>query len=124
MSAHELHLSSSCLLAKYGFNDGDMPDDLHDWLDEQIGQDAAHAIDWRPVLDALVREFLIPLIEQPIEVVSIDTCHNPIRVDMLHGLDVTDLWFNGHPNEGMLTPESVSVPYAVVLDRAQRLEAP
>ncbi|MFF2652605.1 hypothetical protein [Streptomyces sp. NPDC058045] len=105
-----LTLDSGGLLSKWGFNDGDPPDV---WLDYC----AAHGIDDTEVafpLVELVRTFLLPRIEQTVTVVEIGTAHNPIRVDTVDGVDVTEVWFGRAPAP-LLTPDEVDVPMTEVL---------
>ncbi|MGW4388214.1 hypothetical protein [Streptomyces sp. NPDC004685] len=108
--AQTLTLFSHCLLSKWGFNDGQAPESWLDWCDTQ-------GIDW-PQLDfplvALVRQHLLPAIEQDVSVVDIETSHNPIRVESIDGTDVRPVW-TGLIDEPPLTPESVDVPMAEVL---------
>lgn len=89
-----LTLLSSSLLSKWGFNDGDDP---NDWLDycESNGIDY-NALDFPLV--GLVRKHLLPRIEQRVTVAEIETCHNPIRVDTVEGADVTEAWFGRAPS--------------------------
>ncbi len=112
MTDTEAHLTlfSHCLLSKWGFNDGDAPDTWMNWCD-------SHGIDWRRLgfpLAALVRQHLVPAIEQDITVVDIETVHNPIRVATIDGEDVSHAW-TGLVGVPMLTPERVDVPMTEVL---------
>lgn len=106
----KLTLFSHSLLSKWGFDDGGTPDAWMDWCDSQC-------IDW-PRLDfplvALVRQYLVPAIEQDITVVDIETSHNPIRVETIDGKNVRHIW-TGLADEPALTPESVDVPMTEVL---------
>lgn len=123
MPAETLTLFSSCLVSKWGFNDGDDPEDWLDYCE-------AHSIDYNELdfpLVALVRRYLLPEIKQRITVVEIETSHNPIRAETVNGQDMTEVWFNRAP-EPTLTPEFVQVPMAAVLqlalDEAGLTEAP
>jgi hypothetical protein len=105
-----LTLFSSSLLSKWGFADGDDPDDWLDYCE-------ANGVDYTRLdfpLVALVRRFLLPRIEQAVTVAEIETCHNPIRAETVDGRDVTEVWFGRAP-EPRLTPECVDVPMADVL---------
>lgn len=111
MSEPTLTLFADCLLSKWGFGDGDVPDAYLDWCD-----DNGHPYpgDWHTVLRTLVRTRLVPALHQRVEVVDIETSHNPIRAERVDGVDVRDWWRN--TDSGMtLTPECVEVPYAEVL---------
>lgn len=113
MSEPTLWLHSSCLLSKFGFNDGDMPDEVADWLDAQ-GIDF-NGTAWRAeVLGRLVREHLVPALARRVTIVEIGTNHNPIRASTVDDVDVEGCWYGGQPSP-VLTPESVEVPYAEVL---------
>lgn len=107
----ELALFSSDLLSKWGFNDGDWPDHLLDWLDE-CGVDYTE-VRWRPLLCELVRTRLLPVLEQRVKILQIETAHNPIRAESVDGVDVTECWYNRQP-EPTLTPDCVTVPFDVV----------
>lgn len=73
-------LSARDLASKWGFNDGDMPDELWDLLDLI---DERMEVDWHAVLRRVVRARLLPLLspEVALTVYDIETCHNPIRTD-------------------------------------------
>lgn len=74
-----LHLHSGSLASRFGFNDGDAPDEV--W-------DAFEYLDWHRVLVRLVREFLLPLCPDA-EVYEISGMHNPIRFE--EGVDPFDV---------------------------------
>lgn len=117
-----LHLFSSGLLSKWGFNDGDAPDDWLDWCEEQ-GIDWMALRSWRHhILPELVRRYLLPVLEQDVTLVDIGTNHNPIRAEFIGGTDVTDWWTDNSDGEPALTPESVEIPFGKVLEVAR--EAP
>ncbi len=114
MTTRVLRLHSASLLSKYGFNDGDLLNNVADWL-EADGIDYGVADDaWHPVLRRLVRDHLLPALEQEVVVYDIETSHNPIRAESVDGRAVYDT--EPKRNVGIeLTPEFVEVPYAVVL---------
>lgn len=106
-----LTLYSQNLLSKWGFNDGDTPEHLMDYWDDQ-GIDYS-GIDWRQVLRRLVRDHLLPALTRHhrIEVYEIETIHNPIRASVVDGITI-----DAHEmNRGLtLNPESVDVPYPAI----------
>lgn len=106
-----LVLRSDGLLSKWGFNDGDEPDAYLDWCDDN---GHPYPDDWDTVLRTLVRTRLAPALDQHVELVDIETLHNPIRAERVDGVDVTDLWYGSNAHV-TLTPEDVEVPYADVL---------
>jgi len=101
-------LVASSLLSKWGFRDGDEPDEYLDWLDEQ---QLPHPEDWHPVLRHLVRTRLLPLIDEDIEVYDIETNHNPIRAGTVNGVEIDDTRAGNH---GVLRDVDVVIPYAEV----------
>lgn len=106
-----LTLISEGLLSRWGFNDGDVPDIYLDWCDDH---GHPYPDDWHTVLRALVRTRLVPALDQRVELVEIETNHNPIRAVTVDGQDVIELWYRSEPGL-TLTPEDVVVPYADVL---------
>lgn len=113
-----LLLTSASLLSKWGFNDGDAPDDWLDWCDDQ-GIDWRELPSWRHgILPALVRRFLLPALDQGVTVTEISTSHNPIRAQAVGTQDVEDCWHGDGPAV-LLTPEYVEVPMTEVLRIAQ-----
>ena len=104
-----LTLYSDGLLSKFGFNDGDDPDVWLDYCD-------ANGIDYNVVdfpLVELVRQYLLPVLDQAVTVVEIETIHNPIRAKTVDGVEVNgDVTVHGDPVE--LTPERVTIPMTEV----------
>lgn len=109
-----LTLDSDGLLSKFGFNDGDAPDAWLDYCE-------ANGIDYNEVdfpLVQLVRQYLLPALDQRVTVVEIETIHNPIRAKTVDGIEVHGQdTVNGEPIE--LTPEQVTIPMAEVARIAQ-----
>lgn len=113
-------LHTSGLLSKWGFGDGDAPDGWYDYLDERgIGYQEVKG--WRELLPALVRRYVVPVLDQQVAVTEISTNHNPVRAVTVDGEDAERCW---HEAEDLftLTPEQVTVPMAEVLEMA-RLDA-
>ncbi|MGW1223102.1 hypothetical protein ACWD6O_34645 [Streptomyces californicus] len=113
MTESTLTLFTADLLSKWGFNDGSDPDGWLDWCDNW-------GIDHNAIgfpLAAIVRQHLVPAIEQDVTVVDIETSHNPIRVETVNGADVTEAWYGRAPVP-TLTPEYVDVPMTKVLQLA------
>jgi hypothetical protein len=109
MDEPRITLLSADLLSKWGFNDGDEPEEWIDYCE-------ANGIDFNEVdfpLVALVRKYLLPEIEQDVTVVELDTIHNPIRAERVEGVDVTSVWLGRAP-EPQLTPERVEIPMSEV----------
>jgi hypothetical protein len=110
-----LTLLSRDLLSKWGFNDGNDPDEWLDYCE-------ANGLDLDFPLEEVVRRYLAPRLEQDVTVVHIETCHNPIRAETVNGLDVTEVWF-GRATGPTLTPECVDVPLSEALKIAQEVAA-
>lgn len=120
MDEPKLTLHSDGLLSKWGFNDGDMPDPFWDWLDER-DPTGYERYEWHPVLRRLVREHLVPKLDQRVEVIDIETNHNPVRASTVDGINVEGHWYDTDPPV-TLTPESVEVPYTDVFRVMRELE--
>lgn len=110
-----LLLVADGLLSKWGFLDGDTPDEVLDYCDK-------HGLtygdkDWREdVLPMLVRTYLLPELEKhhTITLTTIGTSHNPIRASIVDGQDVEDEWTEDTTTT--LTPECVNVPMTAVVE--------
>ncbi|MFB7548583.1 hypothetical protein [Streptomyces sp. NPDC056154] len=113
MTEPHLTLFSSSLLSKWGFNDGEDPSG---WLDYCEAKGIDHTALPFPLIP-LVRTHLLPRIEQDVSLVEVETIHNPIRVDTVEGVDVTEVWFGRAP-ELTLTPDRINVPMAEILSLA------
>ncbi|MFJ8844334.1 hypothetical protein ACIRFF_15680 [Streptomyces cyaneofuscatus] len=110
MTEPPLTLFSADLLSKWGFNDGSDPEGWLDWCHNRGIDHAVFDFPWA----AIVRRHLVPAIEQDVTVVDIETSHNPIRVETVNGVGVTEAW-SGRALAPTLTPEHVDVPMAEVL---------
>lgn len=87
---------------------------MYDWLDEHAPDLDYAAVNDKAVLVRLARERLVPALDQHVEVVEIETSHNPIRATTVDGVDVEPCWYGDAPSP-TLTPECVMVPMADVL---------
>lgn len=83
-----LILHSRSLASKYGFNDGDEPDHLLDWLDVHHPEYDYATADWHPTLIRLVETYLLPALKEDVEILTIDTIHNPVRAARVNGNDL------------------------------------
>jgi hypothetical protein len=109
-----LTLHSWSLLSKFGFNDGDVPDEILDYMFEAGVNPRETPWDWHDALRAMVRKHLLPALAaegHEVEVYDIDTAHNPIRADKIDGVVVDSLDRDQWPT---LTPEYVTVEWADV----------
>jgi len=102
------------LLSKWGFRDGDVLDDfLRDAQED--GRLPAGRLNEHGILRALVRRFIEPVLEQTVELVDIETIHNPIRAESVDGVKCD--WYDYERNPS-LTPEFVDVPDETILNIA------
>lgn len=108
-TAPTVTLRAACLLSKWGFGDGDTPDDLLDYWGDLVDH---NAFDWHAVLRRLVRTHLLPELQKhhDVEVHDVETAHNPIRAWRIDGREVA------YPADAVeLRPESVTVSYGDVM---------
>lgn len=112
-----LSLWSESLLSKWGFQDGDTPEQVMDYCDDH-GIDYVR-VDWHEVLRGLVRKHLLPELEKhhTIKLVDIETIHNPIRASEVDGRDVEGDWYDGSTLE--LKPEGVHIPMSAVVSEME-----
>ncbi len=98
------------LKAKYGFADGDM---LY-----KIARRAGYS-NHRTLLECVVEKFVLPLIQQKLEVFYYSGIHNPIRVDTVDGVEVEE------EHCPPITPEVVHVTRAQIYEliREQKVAA-
>lgn len=110
-----LWLNSDSLLSKWGFDDGSPFDDFIDWCEDNGHPRPEYARE-DELLRTLVRTHLVPALDQRVELVEIETSHNPIRARTVDGVDVEDCWSYPYTAEGpTLTPDGVYVPFTDVL---------
>ncbi|HVX46338.1 MAG TPA: hypothetical protein VHC49_20770 [Mycobacteriales bacterium] len=103
-----LRLDPDSLLSKFGFNDGDVPDDYEEW---QAGQGIAPVDwiregDWHAILAELVRTHLLPRLDHAVTVTEMAGNHNPVRAIEIDGEPA--------PDRMEWEPEYVDVPFADV----------
>jgi hypothetical protein len=132
-SVTTLHLSTRGLLSKWGFDDGDPFDEVAEWFHDRHGEPVmGHCdcgffdlgVDDRELLVAVVRRFVLPVLDQRVEVEVIETCHNPIRATSIDGAPVDDeVHYNRLPEPAEITPDSVAVPYEEIVRLAAGLRA-
>jgi len=115
-----MSLYSEGLLSKWGFEDGDMPENVWDAI-EEAGLDFM-TIDWHGVLRSLVRDYLLPALDQHVEVYDIETIHNPIRAKSVDGVAIPDAVIYGRLPEPVLTPEAVEIPMDEVVRRCRTMK--
>lgn len=97
------------LLSKWGFNDGDILDNLVDAYCEE------RDIDWKVcdchnIFQKLLTRYVLPKIQPKVEVEFLVTNHNPARAKTINGLKCTCYWHEPMLGWGILEPEVVYVP--------------
>lgn len=107
-------LVTAGLLSKWGFNDGDAPDNYLDYCEER----GLFPSSWRDLLPRIVREHVLPVLDQRVEVTEISTNHNPVRAVTVDGVNVEDDWYDVDA-ERILTPDTVAVPMAAIFAMEQ-----
>jgi hypothetical protein len=95
------------LLSKSGFSDGDIL-----FFDIIFSANDLDDVNEHAALVRIVKEHLVPHLHQTVELVVIDTNHNPIRARTVDGVSID--WFGENPGVH-LTPETVEVPDEIVL---------
>lgn len=111
-----IRLFSEGLLSKWGFRDGDILwDQLYDWQDAGLIGDWSN-LDDAKILNRVVREFLVPALDQKVEVYDIGTIHNPIRAQSVDGVKVGEEIYDPDQTRFTLTPDCVEVPLSRVLE--------
>lgn len=85
------------LLSKWGFGDGDS---LSEYLDEYVSEDLRYKITHHKLLEELVKRYLLPELEDKVEIFYIETIHNPIRAEMINGKYYTNHY--SHDDCGLL----------------------
>ena len=102
-----LFLDADSLLSKWGFSDGSA---LFDWWWDRF--DESPPFDDSDVLHALVLAYLLPALRDgghSVEIMRIETSHNPVRAATLDGIEV-DHYQNGQiqpPVWVTISPEQV-----------------
>jgi hypothetical protein len=102
-----------CLYSKWGFKDGDL---LREWSGRWHHDLRRPGVDQHLVLVRLVREYVLPKLDQRVEVVvEQGTVHNPIRAASVNGHAVDDDVIYGDKAPPIaLTPEWFSFPFSLV----------
>ena len=109
------------LLSKWGFDDGDLFDDVVTQWEHATGR----AGDRHQVLVAAVRRWVLPVLRQRVEEEVVTTIHNPIRAVKVDGVPVGGALWDPDQTEFSLSPRFVRVPLSTVwalTDALGRLE--
>lgn len=117
MSRHteiSVDVHTKTLLSKWGLDDGDILDpDLR-----ELGFDLA-VVNTGDILVELIRDHVLPRIENKIEYEIVNTMHNPIRITHVDGGPIDNCRPDSH-SEVTLRPEVVRVSNDIIYDCAAR----
>lgn len=113
----DLKLVTDDLLSKWGFEDGDLLMEFMIANGYDCRKQSHHAF-----LVAVVRRFVLPRLEQRVEVHVIGTHHNPIRAVTVDGEAVDDM--NPQANPTRLRPAEVVVSHDELTRVARELFGP
>lgn len=125
-----LILVSASLLSKWGFDDGDPFEAFTDWYHDQHSDGPMRhcncksldlGVSDHDLLRLLVRRHLVPALDQRVELVDIETSHNPVRATKVDGVDVEECWYGRAPTP-TLTPDAVEIAYEDVLKAIEELK--
>jgi hypothetical protein len=112
------------LCSKWGFQDGEMLDEFLEAAGfsnfSTLDDDGEEQISFfHEVLITVVRDYVVPRLDQQVEVWELCGIHNPVVVRSVNGIPVD--WRGSA--EVRLTPETVEVADAIVLEIASRIQA-
>jgi hypothetical protein len=116
-SATKVTFVSDGLLSKWGFADGDL---LLEFMNANGFDVAEHS--HGDLLVAAVERFVLPYLEQRVEVEVVSSMHNPIRAVRVDGVAVDPL--QPESNKVRLRPAEVHVSRDVLVELAQELFGP
>lgn len=110
------------LMSRWGFQDGDVihqDDDFWDYANEHGVDLLTVERDW--LLLAVVQTFIVPVVDQVLDVFHMETQHNPVRTRTVDG-HLIDHRLDEDDQPVHLTPREITVPYADVLALARELQ--
>lgn len=108
-----IRLYSRGLLSKWGFSDGDI---LSDFIYEN---DLDFKLSEHKLLESLIKRHLLPKLNHKIEVCFMMTNHNPVRAEMIDGVDYSN-WYEDDEWDTKLQPEFVEITYDQILEEVQK----
>lgn len=109
-----VEIITKTLLSKWGLEDGDVLDPILGRLGFDLG-----VVNTSEILVELVKDHVLPLIENVIEVEVVATHHNPIRITRVDGVLVDNFDTASH-ERFCLQPERVQIAEDVIGDYATR----
>lgn len=109
-----MRFQTSCLISKFGFEDGDL---FLNWECLPPG------VDDTELLVAVVKKFIVPQLHEQVELFPLETCHNPVRVSKINGVDVQKQWYEPRRDD-LLHPAEIEVPDSDILALAKEMTKP
>lgn len=104
------------LLSKWGFGDGDR---LSDFLYEG-GAEYRYKVNSHKLLEELVKRYLLPKLNDKVEIFYVDTIHNPVRAEMINGVYYQNHY--EHDDDGLLGDVSVELSIDEITKVAKEME--
>jgi hypothetical protein len=98
------------LLSKWGFSDGER---LSDYVYDQFNE-YDFAFNSHKALEELVKRYLLPKLGKKVEVMFINTIHNPVRAEMIDGVYYENHY--NHDDSGLLGDVTVEVAPEQVME--------
>ena len=110
----EFYTSGFC--SKWGFDDGDFI--YENLFDESC--DGGVIKDNHETLFKILKEFVIPKVTSAIDIVFIETCHNPVRTNTVDGVKAD--WYNDRKENttSIVKPEVITVLKSDIIDFFQQ----
>ncbi len=103
------------LLSKWGFNDGSPWESASGAVQDAIFERLTYEQQIALFTDVL-KKHVLPKLDQKVEEMAIGMGHNNWRARIIDGRDVHELWCETSRTEDFLSPASIEVPDAVILD--------
>ena len=108
-----IELSTLGMAAKWGFQDGDVfgNDTRVQTLLRRVHRDTGLRVSDRDLLVAVVRQLVVPQLDQLVEIDEIVTLHNPARATCVDGVLLDSYGLSVEDGEPVgITPDVVEVP--------------
>jgi len=113
--SNDFPLGACGLYSKWGFGDGDS---LEDYLYDLRGKHEFEMPDRDEFLRLMVDTYLVPELERQhivCEIVTIGSIHNPVRADVVNGVDISDKHYDSSWDHPLLKDIVVWISDAQIL---------
>lgn len=112
------------LLSKWGFDDGDILNDFAFNNNLEFTNDPAESHSGsHEALIKIVREHILPRLDQKVVVQTISCIHNPIRALTVNGCDTSAFWYESF-SPPFITPATIDIPNETILEIVKEFSAP